>query len=164
MSGQLGLPVLGIDNSEAAIDAARDSTHKGCTSVSFKCQHFRDIKEELFGICFASNLYHLLNPIDREEFQRKAQSLMGEGSLLFLNALSVNDGEEYGKGAPVPGEMNSFVGDKYLHFFTRRELLNDFWFLDIRELYEHSYDEPHENGPTHHHKSWILIGKPRFTE
>ncbi|TFG69632.1 MAG: class I SAM-dependent methyltransferase [Methanomassiliicoccus sp.] len=164
LSDQLGLPVLGIDNSETAIGAAMSATSKGRTNVSFTCQDFRDIKDEFFGVCFASNLYHLLNHSDRKEFQRKIQSLMGDGSLLFLNALSVNDREEYGKGAPVPGDVNSFVGDKYLHFFTRRELLDDFWFLDVRELYEHSYDEPHENGPTHHHMSWILIGEPKPIE
>ncbi len=153
------MPVLGIDKSEAAIQMATDVTSGKGADVSFKCCNFKDLDDEVFDILFASNFYHVLRHDDRNAFRQIAQRIMRPQGILFLNNLSVNDCEEYGKGVPVPDEPNSFIGDKYLHFCTREELLIDFNFLNIHELYEHSYDEPHEKGHTHYHKSWILIGE-----
>ena len=78
--------------------------------------------------------------------------------MLFLSALSTNDPEHFGKGEQVPDDENSFRDEKFLHFCTREELKRDFGFLTIKELYEHEYYEPHSNGETHHHISWLLLG------
>jgi SAM-dependent methyltransferase len=159
LSSQLGMPVLGIDNSEAAIQMATDAASGKEADISFRCCDFKDLDYGVFDILFASNFYHVLRHDDRDAFRQIAQRIMRPRGILFLNNLSVNDCEEYGKGVPVPDEPNSFIGNKYLHFCTREELIDDFGFLDIQELYEHSYDEPHEKGPTHCHTSWILIGE-----
>lgn len=79
--------------------------------------------------------------------------------MLFLSALSTNDTEEYGKGVPVPDEYNSFQKGKYIHFFTKKELEEDFDFIMIKKLYEQKYDEPHTTGEIHHHISRILVGE-----
>lgn len=106
-----------------------------------------------------NHLYHSLEARERKELRDKLKGLLGLNSMLFLNALSISDPEEYGKGAPVENEPHSFQGKKYLHFCTGEELRSDFDFLSMRELYEHKYDEPHYQGKTHHHISWILIGQ-----
>ena len=86
-------------------------------------------------------------------------SSLKPGGLLFLSTLSVRDPEHYGKGSPVPGEPNSFVDKVYLHLFAREELMHDFGFLEIKELYEHEYAEPRATGEAHHHILWILNGE-----
>ena len=160
---QLGWPILEIDKSEAAIQMATDAASGKRKDISFRCCDFKDVREEALDILFAANFYQVLKPDDREAFRQTIKKILRPCGLLFLNSLSVNDGEEYGKGISVPSECNSFIGDKYLQFCTRKELLDDFRFLDIQELHEYTYDEPHEKGPTHHHTSWILIGKSKTT-
>jgi len=155
---QLKWPVIGIDTSETAINMAREALGQE-EGVSFTCKDFQELKGESFDVVYSANLYHILHPHDREAFRETVQNISQPDSLLFLNALSTNDAQEYGKGTPVPGDPNSFVGNKYLHFLTKAELGEDFKFLTIHELYEHSYDEFHIKGPTHHHTSWILIGE-----
>jgi SAM-dependent methyltransferase len=160
LSDQLRQPVLGIDVSSLAIDEALDAGGRPGGDVVFQCRGFMDVEDERFDILFASNFYHVLRPKDRETFRRKIPDLMHEESLLFLNTMSVRDEEEFGKGEPVEGESNSFVGEKYLHFSTRSELLDEFGFLEVLELFEHSYAEPHLDS-THNHTSWVLIGGRR---
>lgn len=106
-------------------------------------------------IVFASNLYQILQRKQREELRKKVANLLKPQGLLFLNSLSTNDPEEYGKGEPCPDEQHSFINKKYLHFCTREDMEEDFQFLSIKELYEHEYDEPGAQGETHHHISWI---------
>ncbi|UCC60273.1 MAG: hypothetical protein JSV02_00150, partial [Dehalococcoidia bacterium] len=77
---------------------------------------------------------------------------------LFLSTLSVNDPEQYGSCIPGAIEINSFIDTKYIYLCTRQELEADFDFIDIKELFEHKYDEPRTDG-THHHISWILYGR-----
>ena len=57
----------------------------------------------------------------------------------------------------------SNIDKVYLHFCTRNELGNEFYFLEIKELCEHEYYEPHFTGEVHHHISWIQIGKSAGT-
>ena len=78
---------------------------------------------------------------------------------MCLNALSVSDPEEYGLGDPVAGDPHSFVGDKYRHFASRGELIELFDYLAMESLSERAYDEPHRNGPTHHHIGWMMVGR-----
>ena len=75
---------------------------------------------------------------------------------------NINDLEHIGKGTPIQEEPNSYILGTYVHFCTKLELEQDFSFLNIKELYEIEYFEPRSNGVTHHHKSWILIGKRGF--
>ena len=159
-SEHLSCSVLGIDISEEAIGMARTTSRelsKG--DVQFRCCDFTELGRSRYDVVFVANLYHLLRPGEREELIEKIKEVLLSGGLLFLNALSTNDPEEYGKGIPVPHEPHSFQKEKYLHFCTREELEGNFNFMIIKELYEHKYDEPHVTGKTHHHISWILIGE-----
>ncbi|HUV80862.1 MAG TPA: methyltransferase domain-containing protein [Candidatus Bathyarchaeia archaeon] len=159
-SEHLRCSVLGIDISEEAIGMARTTSRemsKG--SVQFRCCNFTELDRSRYDVVFVANLYHLLRPAEREELIKKIEEVLTSGGLLFLNALSTNDPEEYGKGIPVRNEPHSFQKGKYLHFCTHDELEDYFNFTTIKELYEHTYDEPHVTGETHHHISWILIGE-----
>ena len=159
-SRHLRCTILGIDNSEKAIDMARSTCQKiPNANINFRCCDFAELGEDRYHIIFIANLYHLLRPTERERLINKIKKVLRPGGLLFLNALSTSDPEEYGKGIHVQDEPHSFQKEKYLHFFTQEELEKDFDFMTIRELYEHKYDEPHVTGETHHHTSWILIGQ-----
>ena len=107
---------------------------------------------------FMSNLYHTLTPEERERLRETVKMNLRHDGHLFLSTLSVNDPEHYGKGKPVENEVNSFIGVKYVHLCTRQELEADFDFIDIKELFEHEYDEPRTDGK-HHHVSWIMYGR-----
>jgi 2-polyprenyl-3-methyl-5-hydroxy-6-metoxy-1,4-benzoquinol methylase len=85
--------------------------------------------------------------------------MLKPNGLLFLSTLSVRDPEHYGKGDPVPGETNSFHDKTYLHLCTKEELIGDFDFIYIKEIYEHAFREPRVIGEAHHHVSWILAGE-----
>jgi SAM-dependent methyltransferase len=157
LAKHLNCNVLGIDTSQKAIEILSNSIVDPRTKeIQFRCCDFMDLARDKFDIVFASNLYQILQRKQREEFRKKIALLKPQG-MLFLNNLSTNDPEEYGKGEPCPDESHSFKGDKFLHFCTREELEEDFHFLSIKELYEHRYDEPRAQGKTHHHISWILI-------
>jgi cyclopropane fatty-acyl-phospholipid synthase-like methyltransferase len=159
---RLHCTVLGIDIAtkgiEIALSAASEADAKG---VSFECSDFRDLSGGTFDIVCASNLYQLLRPVERQEFQKAVKSSLKPGGLLFLSTLSVDDPEHFGDGDPISGETNSysFKHRVYLHFCTSEELSKDFAFLNIAQLYEHEYDEPRAEGEPHHHISWILIGE-----
>ncbi|MCZ7382954.1 MAG: class I SAM-dependent methyltransferase [Candidatus Methanoperedens sp.] len=160
LAKHLNCCVLGIDTSQKALEILAKSLVGPCVkAVQFRCCNFMDMDNCKYDIVFASNLYQILHRKQREELRKKITNLLKPQGLLFLNNLSVNDPEEYGKGELCPDEPNSFKGEKYLHFCTREELEEDFRFLTIQELYEHKYDEPRVQGKTHHHISWILIGE-----
>ncbi|MBU4374533.1 MAG: class I SAM-dependent methyltransferase [Euryarchaeota archaeon] len=132
--------ILGIDNSEKAIDMARNTYHKILNeNIKFHCCDFAELSEDRYDVIFIANLYHLLRPAEGERLIKKIKKVLRPGGLLFLNVLSINDLEEYGKGIPVQDESHSFQKDKYLHFFTQEELEEDFNFLSIKELCEHKY-------------------------
>lgn len=159
-SEHLGCSLLGIDVSQKAIDMARNTCRKiSNKNIKFRCCNFTKLGEVRYDIVFVANLYHLLRPPGREQLRKKIKEVLRPAGVLFLNALSTNDPEEYGKGFPVQHEFHSFHKEKYLHFFTQEELEKDFNFMIVKELYEHKYDEPHIAGETHHHVSWILVGE-----
>lgn len=163
-SEHLHCSVLGIDRSEEAISMARATCREmSKEGVQFRCCNFTELGRSRYDVVFVANLYHLLRPAEREALVKKIKEVLTSGGLLFLNALSTNDPEEYGKGIPVHNEPHSFQKEKYLHFCTREELEDYFNFITIKELYEHTYNEPHVAAETHHHISWILIGESAGT-
>lgn len=152
--------VLGVDISEKAIDIASSAVrkrHEG--NVRFQRANFAELREGKHDIAFASNLYQLLRKDEREEFQTMVGRTLKQNGVLFLSTLSVRDPEHQGKGIDISRESDSFLDRVYLHLCTREELMDDFGFLGIRELYEHEYREPHATGEVHHHISWILVAK-----
>jgi len=156
----LDCEILGIDISEKAIEIASNTAiEKGTGDIRFECRDFREPVDGNYDIVYFSNLYQLLDSDTRKDLKNAAAKALKPQGLLFLSTLSVSDPEHYGKGEPIPGEPNSFYDGRYLHLCTREELMEDFSFLDIREFYEHEYDEPRATGETHHHISWILMGE-----
>ncbi len=159
LSDNLQCNILGIDISEKAIEIAMNAVIKTKKhNIMFQSIDFASLGGDKYDVVFASNVYQILHPHEREAFRdRVKKALMPEG-LLFLATLSTRDPEHYGKGRKIEGETNSFKDGKYLHFCTREELIKDFGFLGMKELYEQKYTEPRSTGETHHHVSWILIG------
>ena len=156
--------IMAIDVSEEAIKLASDmAREKQAENVKFQRADFAELAEGRYDLVSASNLYQLLKEDERKSFREAALRTLKPAGLFFLSTLSVNDPEHHGKGAPIPGEANSFSFKHkvYLHFCTEEELIEDFAFLNIKELYEHEYDEPRATGEVHHHISWILVGERR---
>jgi cyclopropane fatty-acyl-phospholipid synthase-like methyltransferase len=151
--------VTGIDVSMKAIEIASGAAAKQAANIQFQLMSFSDLKDGRFDVVSASNLYQLLKQDERKELRDAVMRTLAPAGLLFLSALSINDPEHSGKGTPVPGEPNSFQDKRYLHLCSREELVRDFDFLSIKELYERAYDEPRSTGETHHHISWILIAQ-----
>lgn len=152
--------VLGIDVSERAIDIAnRTLARVGGAVVGFRCCGFGELEHREYDVVYISNLYQVLRPGERHELRRAVMRTLRPGGTLFLSTLSVSDPQHAGKGATVCGDPNSFVDRRYVHLCTREELLDDFAFIDVSELYEHEYHEPRANGEVHHHISWILVGE-----
>ncbi len=159
LSDNLKYNILGIDVSEKAIEIAMNTVIKTKKhNIMFQSINFASLGGDQYDIVFASNVYQILHPHEREAFRNAAKKALRQEGLLFLSTLSTNDPEHYGKGVQIAGEANSFKDEKYLHFCTRKELMKNFGFLNIKELYEQQYTEPRSNGETHHHISWILIG------
>ena len=159
-SDNLRCRILGIDISKQAIDMASSEAFKAQKGhVIFQCSDFTELEEGKSDIVFISNLYHLLKEYERKELRKAVMRTLKPNGLLFLNTLSVTDPEHYGKGIPVPNAPHSFQDRVYLHFCTSEELINDFAFLNIKELYEHEFHEARCTGEEHHHISWILVGE-----
>ena len=151
---------IGIDISEQAIELASEAAiNRPNSGEEFRRADFKDLGEGQYEVVSVSNFYQLLEKSDRKALRETIRSVLSPSGLLFLRTLSVNDPEHYGKGVPLEGEPNPFRDRAYLHLCTREELAADFSFLNIKELYEHEYDEPRATGETHHHISWILIGE-----
>jgi SAM-dependent methyltransferase len=155
----LGFRVLGIDISGKAIEMAKENSLKAqATKAEFSLIDFREL-HSYFDVALVSNLYHLLPPEGRRDLAEHVARLLGPDGVLYLNAISVNDGEHYGVGTPVPGEENTWVDGKYIHLSTEDELRGAFPALKVKELYEHEYEEPHPGARTHYHKAWILVAE-----
>lgn len=160
LSDNIKCSVLGIDVADKAIAIAMAEVLKTKRhNIRFQSVDFASLGEDKYDIVFASNVYQILHLHERESFRSTVQKALRPEGLLFLATLSTNDPEHYGKGERIAGEENSFKEEKYLHFCTREELMKDFGFLSIKELYEQTYAEPRSNGQTHHHVSWILIAE-----
>ncbi|MGB2798264.1 MAG: class I SAM-dependent methyltransferase [Dehalococcoidia bacterium] len=152
--------ILGIDISGKAIDIASKAALKTPEGdMEFRCCNFTELTEGNYDMVVVSNLYQVLKQDEREELREAVTRTLKLSGLLFLSTLSIRDPEHSGKGIPVPDEPGSFIDKRYVHLCTREELIEDFAFLDIEELYEHEYYEPRANGEVHHHISWILIGE-----
>jgi SAM-dependent methyltransferase len=158
LAQNLNCYILGVDNSAEAIAMAKNSCPKDLEKkIEFLCYDFKDVVDK-YDIIFASNLYQVLKPQDRDQFIETAKRCLKTDGLLFLNSLSVRDPHHNGNGTPVPGEVNSFQGDKYIHLCSREELEKDFGFLTINALFEREFSENHSNGHDHHHIAWIMMG------
>jgi SAM-dependent methyltransferase len=162
LSQHIDCKILGIDSSKEAIEMALHNLSGNTTgNIEFRCYSFTrlGLSGDKYDIVFMSNLYQLLKSPQRIELQEVVKGVLRPGGLLFLSTLSLNDPEHRGRGAPIAGEVNSYMDGKYLHFCTREELESDFSYLDIKKLIEHEYYEPRANGETHHHISWLLAGE-----
>jgi cyclopropane fatty-acyl-phospholipid synthase-like methyltransferase len=156
VSTQLDAEVLGTDPSQVAIDIAQEAG--AAENISFRCCGFAQISGS-YDVVLATNVYHVLRSAERSRFGQVVADYLKPDGVLFLNTLSIQDPQHYGRGDPVAGEPNSFMGNRYLHFCTREELQEAFGHLTIIELYEHAYHEPLTTGGFHDHVSWILIAR-----
>lgn len=154
----LNCDVLGVDISREAIDMAKTRAGEAKNGrVRFQCRSYTELRTGKFDVVLCASVYHFLNREAREEFREVVKRSLKPDGLLFLSTLSVNDSEYYGKGTPVKGEVNSFRDDVYVHFSTREELIQDFDFVNVVELYEHDDYDPRVKGPTNY-IPWIMIG------
>jgi cyclopropane fatty-acyl-phospholipid synthase-like methyltransferase len=150
--------ILGLDNSEAAIDMARHSLKGDLEKrVELLCYDFSQVTDK-YDVIFISNLYQLLKPEERAKLRETVKRCLKDDGVFFLSTLSVRDPQHFGKGTPVADEPNSFLDVRYLHLSTRQELERDFDFLSISTLYERQFHEPRSTRD-HDHVSWILMGK-----
>jgi 2-polyprenyl-3-methyl-5-hydroxy-6-metoxy-1,4-benzoquinol methylase len=156
LAAQLGCRVLGIDCSQEAIRLARASGAHAC-GVEYKCCAFGSVGETRHDAVLASNLYHLLGEEERRRLSVVVDSLLTPGGVLFLNSVSERDphhfGEERAKGKPASS------GGDGIEPSSEAELRSVFGALTVMKLYEHEYVEPHANGRSHHHISWILVAE-----
>jgi SAM-dependent methyltransferase len=165
LARNLGCSVTAIDNSPKAIEMA----HETCPAelkdkLHFFCTDFEKLKKP-YPVIFASNMYQILPLTERTHIEGSIMRHLRPGGILFLSSLSINDPEEYGRGAPVEGDEGSFQREKFLHFSTRDEIEKAFSFLTIDQLFEHEYLEPHAGGKPHHHISWMLAASsPQTTK
>lgn len=159
ISKSLGFRILGIDISEKAIDLARENAINALAKqAEFKVTDFRHL-HGLYDAVLVSNLYHLFDPLSRRDLVAHAVRLLVPSGTLFMNAISVHDKEHYGLGTPVSGEENTWIDGKYIHLTTKEELRRDFAALNIIEIYEHNYEEPHPGAKTHYHIAWVLVAE-----
>jgi SAM-dependent methyltransferase len=150
--------ILGLDNSQAAIDMARQSL-KGALEkrIEFLCYDFSNVSDK-YDVIFISNLYPLLNPDERIKLRETIKRCLKPDGIVFLSTFSVRDPQHYGKGTPIEGEDNSFFDVRYIHLCTRQELEKDFDFLTINALYEREFHEPRSTHD-HDHITWIMMGR-----
>ena len=150
--------ILGLDNSQAAIDIAKHSLKGDLEKrVELLCYDFTNVSDK-YDVIFLSNLYPLLKPEERAKLRETVKRCLKSDGVFFLSTFSVRDPQHFGKGTPVEGDSNSFMDVRYVHLSTRDELEKDFDFLTISALYEREFHEPHSTRD-HDHVSWILIGK-----
>ena len=150
--------VLGVDNSEKAIEMAQKSLPRDLKKkVELLCYDFKQVNDR-YDIILASNLYQVLKPNEREQLRETMRRCLNGKSLLFLSTLSLRDPHHSGKGTPVENDPHSFMQEKYIHLSTREDMEKDFDFLNINALFEREYNEPHSSGGDHQHISWILVG------
>ena len=157
LSKILDCEVKGVDTSAIGLALGRDFLD-GCPSVELLKQDFLQVTGQ-YDAAIVANVYHLLKPEQRNPFVTKLWDVLRDEGHFFLSAHSVNDKEEYGKGAPVLGEQNSYVHEVYAHFYTKVELEQDFARFKI-DIHEIEYVEKKVGGD-HHHTAWIVVGQKR---
>jgi len=152
--------VTGIDISIEAIRIARESPPgKNLENIKYKCIDLNQLDDGTFDVLLISNLYFLLRRAERKQIKDIIKTCLNPRGFIFLNALSINDPEQYGKGELVKGEANSYVDNAYMHFFTGEELERDFCYLNIIRLFEREYKETQLSGIIHHHVSWMMVAE-----
>ena len=133
LCGKFSCNILGLDKASEAIRMAQANL-KGTASARFECADFFIVQPAgCYNVVYASNLYQLLKPEERQKFWELARNLLKPQGYLLLSTHSASDPEHAGKGRPVPGDPNSFIDQKYLHLCEEAELRRDFSFLDIVE-------------------------------
>jgi SAM-dependent methyltransferase len=148
--------ILGLDNSEKAIEMARESLPAGLEKrIELLNYDFSHVSDK-YDVILASNLYQVLKPPERGKLRETVRRCLKAGGLFFLSTLSVHDPQHSG-GIPIEDEPNSVYDRRYLHLSTRAELETDFDFLNISALFEREYHEKRTTD-SHHHISWILMG------
>jgi SAM-dependent methyltransferase len=150
--------ILGLDNSEKAIEMARASTPGEIEKrIEFLCFEFSHVNDK-YDIILASNLYPLLKPDERAKLRETVKRCLKTDGMFFLSTFSVHDPQHFGKGTPVENEPNTFFENRYLHLSDRAELEADFDFLEINALFEREFHE-RRSVEDHHHISWVLMGR-----
>jgi cyclopropane fatty-acyl-phospholipid synthase-like methyltransferase len=158
LANNLPCHILGLDNSETAIEMARRSLSIDLEKrIELLCYDFSKVGDK-YDVIFVSNLYQLLGTEERARLRETVKRCLKPDGVFFLSTFSVRDPQHFGKGIPVDGETNSFIDARYLHLSTRQELEEDFNFLNISALYEREFHEPRSTRD-HDHISWILMGR-----
>ncbi|MBN1438110.1 MAG: class I SAM-dependent methyltransferase [Anaerolineales bacterium] len=158
LASRWGLCVTAVDPSPAAVAMARaEGPEHGRPAVEFRTARFQDLADSPYDLVYASNLYQILPPEEREQFPQAVDSLLMPDGLLILGPLSSRDPEHAGNGAAVPGDPNSRIDRTYVHISDRAELETAFPFLEFQKFFEQEYLESRAEGADHHHISWILI-------
>jgi len=150
------LIIRGIDISLEAIENAIE-LNSNKNNVTFECMDWKDLDDTQCDIVFISGVYHFFNIADRNTFINKIKKILKSNGFFFLNTLSSNDKQYYGKGIPVKGDPNSFQSEFFIHFSSEDELREDFKFLKIFDLFE--YFHKNYSKDTEYHTMWLLIGK-----
>ncbi len=158
LAQNLNCYILGVDSSPEAIRIAKESCPRELEKkIEFLCYDVHHIVDK-YDVIFASNFYQILKPEERAQFKETVHRCLKSEGLLFLNTLSARDPHHNGNGTLVPGEINSFLDNKYVHLCNREELERDFDFLNIHALFEREFNENHNNGNNHHHITWVMMG------
>jgi cyclopropane fatty-acyl-phospholipid synthase-like methyltransferase len=161
LSSRWDVRAVGVDASQQAIDIARSELARSRRrNMEFRCSRFQDITDGPYDLVLAANMYQILSREERAELCRTVKSLLAPDGLFLLSTLSVRDPEHAGKGRAVPGDPESWVDQTFVHLSGGDDLERDFSFLEFQRFYEHEFLEPRAGGSTHHHISWILIGRP----
>jgi len=165
LSKHLDACILGIDTDEEKITEAQGLTkQKKTKNIDFKLADILMYDHEPFDILFCSGVYHFLRMNERMVFREKMKRLLKPGGLLFMSTLSVGDLTYYRNGRAVSEESNSFLyklsasETVFLHFCTQEEILDDFSFLSIKDLYEEREYDPMVKGPINY-IPWVLIAE-----
>ncbi len=154
---RLGCRALGIDSSLTAIEMARETAGDG-GGVDYVCCDFGETSDVRHDAVLASNLYHLLGAEDRKRLSRAVYDLLKPGGTLFLSALSERDPHHFGEGGDR-AQSSGGANRPDVTVSTEAELRQVFDLLEISDLYEHEYREPHAAGKEHHHISWVLVAE-----
>jgi 2-polyprenyl-3-methyl-5-hydroxy-6-metoxy-1,4-benzoquinol methylase len=159
LASQLGVRMTAIDPAATAVEMAKADVAKGGgPGVDFRVSRFQEIADGPYDLVYAANLYQILPPEERKQFLQAVKKLLAPDGLFILGTLSTRDPEHAGKGAAIPGDVNSWVAEKYIHLSDRSELTAAFPFLKFDLCCEQEYLESRAGGSSHHHISWILIG------
>ena len=157
LANNLPCHILGLDNSETAIEMARESIPKEIEKrVELLCYDFSHVSDK-YDVILASGLYQFLLPEERAQLRETVKRCLKYEGVFFLSTLSIRDPHHLGKGTPIEGDENSFTDGKYHHLCTREELEKDFDFLKIYALFEREFNEPHAAN-SHQHVYWMLMG------